>query len=107
MKKYRTESEWLSLIQDQERSGQSISKFSRDKSIHPNLFYKKRKEFSSTSGKSSFVELKTSSVQCKPKIDTALKITIGKIEIVPGSERDREFIGALIKTAWEVSRASF
>ncbi len=105
MKKYRTKSEWLSLIQEQEISGLSISLFSRQKGIHPNLFYKKRREFYSVKETQSFIELKPL-VPHTPKNSPELKITIGEIEIYPGPERDMEFLGPLIKTAKEISSAS-
>lgn len=106
MRKYRTESEWLDLIREQESSGENISYFSRQRGIHPNLFYKKRRELYPVTEKQTFVELKTPSFQHKTLNRSELKITIRDIDIYPGAERDMDFLSSLIKTAWEVSGAS-
>lgn len=45
MRKFRTESEWQSLFREQSRTGRSVREFCREAGIHPNHWYRKRKEY--------------------------------------------------------------
>jgi len=43
MKKIRSNEEWAGLVKDQRLSGKSVTAFCREKAIHPNLFYRKKR----------------------------------------------------------------
>ena len=44
MRKFRTEAEWKKLFEEQKRSGRPVGEFCREQGIHPNHWYRKRKE---------------------------------------------------------------
>jgi hypothetical protein len=49
----RQKRDWVVLIEEQERSGESVKEFCKGKGIHPATFYKSRKSY----GKKSMVEI--------------------------------------------------
>lgn len=88
MKKYRSDDEWRELIARQKRSDKSIAIFCREKGIHPNLFYRKKKSLQET-GK--LVRLPALS----PSRAT-IEITIGCMTIeVTGGFADTELVRVL------------
>ena len=96
MKKYRTKEEWSSLIRDQEKSGKPVAAFCQEMNIHPNLFYKKRKE--NNSGK--FVRLPLPAL-----VTDGLKIRIQEVIIEPGSHTSVDELKSIIQVVIEVVHA--
>jgi len=105
MKKYRTTEEWRKLISKQKASGLSAVSFSKAEGIHPNFFYKKRRELCTTEAQQAFVELKTSIPKQINQIKNGTKIKIGRIEILPGNLSDHQQLLALMKIALEATDA--
>lgn len=105
MKKYRSTKEWKELISKQEASGLSASSFSKAEGIHPNFFYKKRRELYTTELQQPFVELKTTFHKQNNPIEKETRIKIGRIEIIPGDNSDHQQLLSLMQTALEVTNA--
>jgi hypothetical protein len=96
MKKYRTKEEWSALILEQEKSGKSVAAFCREKNIHPNLFYRKRKE--NNSGR--FVKLSL------PVPNPGnLKIKVKDVTIELGSHINSDTLKDILQVVMEVVHA--
>ena len=50
MKTYRSNEEWRTLFHEQAASGENAKQFCRTKSIHANVFYRKKKSLTQGSG---------------------------------------------------------
>jgi len=105
MKKYRTTEEWRKLISKQKASGLSAVSFSKAEGIHPNFFYKKRRELCATEVQQTFVELKTTIHTQMNQVDNKTRIKIGRIEILPGDHSDHQHLLTLMQTALEATDA--
>jgi hypothetical protein len=93
MRKYRTKEEWTALIQEQEKSGKKVAAFCHERNIHPNLFYKKRKE--NNSGR--FVRL-----PLPVSVAGSLKIKIKDVIIEPGSHISADDLKGILQVVMEV-----
>ena len=96
MRKYRTKKEWSALIREQEKSGKSVAAFCRERKIHPNLFYRKRKE--NNSGR--FVKL-----PLPISIPDGLKIKVKDVTIEPGSHINSNTLKNVLQVVMEVVHA--
>jgi len=105
MKKYRTTEEWRKLISKQKSSGLSAASFSKVEGIHPNFFYKKRRELCTTEAQQTFVELKTTIHKQMDLAEDGIRIKIGRIEILPGNHLDNQQLLLFMKTALEATDA--
>lgn len=101
----RTAEEWRELIQEQMNCGLSATDFCKTKSIHPNLFYRKRKQFDSCHEEHNedFVELVIPGVT---ETNKAIKIIVGNISIFPGNSESQEYLTMLFSAALEAHNAS-
>ena len=97
MKKYRTKAEWSTLIREQEKSGKTAVAFCRERNIHPNLFYKKRRE--NKAGR--FVKLPES----KSIVHSSLKIRIQDVIIEPGPHARVAELKSILQAVIEVVHA--
>jgi hypothetical protein len=98
MRKHRTKEEWLALIMEQKESGVSAVEFCRKKNIHPNLFYKKRKE--NNPGKFVKIPLPAS-------VSSGIKIKIQDVIIEPGSHTGVDELKGILHAVMEVLHDRF
>ncbi len=105
MRKHRTDDEWRELINQQKTSGLSAACFSKEEGIHPNFFYKKRRELRTADDQHTFVELNTTIHKQLEPVEYEPKIKIGRIEIQPGNISDRQQLLTLMKAALEATDA--
>jgi len=107
MRKHRTPDEWSKLIQEQINSGLSASAFCKNRSIHPNVYYQKRKQLGSCQEEhnNDFVEL---TIPCATDNDNDgdVEIKIGNICIYPGNSVSKESLIILFSAALEAHSAS-
>lgn len=105
MKKYRTEREWTTLIEKQEKSGLSAIAFCKQLGIHPNLFYRKRSTLGNGHNEKSFIKLDipNSTNQSLGNIQTLVKI--GPIEIRPGQNSNQKQLREIFCSALEAVNA--
>lgn len=94
MRKYRSKEEWKELITKQKESDKSVSEFCNGKGIHPNLFYKRRRDYES----GSFVQLPMSIKRTYSKI----KIRIQDIIIEPETGYDAKELFKIVTTVLEI-----
>ena len=93
MKIFRTKENWEELFKEHKVSGKRVSDFCREKGIHQNLFYRKRKELS---GKGSFVRLPVEVVS-----SGKIQIRIKDVIIEPGHGYDKQELALVINTVLE------
>jgi hypothetical protein len=108
MKKYRTEKEWESLFREQTASNLSAAAFCKQKGIHPNVFYQKRKVLRNhNQDEKSFVRLDVHKpANCNlSQVNTLVKI--GPIEIRPGQNTDQKQLFRIFTSALEAVNAQF
>jgi len=94
--KRRTKKEWRTLIAEQKESGKSVVQLSKEKQIHPNLFYKKRKENEA----SSFVRIPMNHIHTG-----CIRIKIKDIAIEVESGFREEELFKIVRTICEVMYA--
>jgi transposase-like protein len=94
MRIHRTATEWVAIIAEQKKSGTTIAAFCREKGIHPNVFYRKQKQF--REGEQQFVR-----VQAVLQNERAGKIRIGDIEIEVRENVADDFLVRMIRSAIE------
>jgi hypothetical protein len=105
MKRYRTNDEWKELISRQETSDLNIAAFSKKEGIHPNLFYKKRRDFGVPDRPDhSFTEIKSAGKPWAINKETLIKI--GSIEIYPANRLDPRELLVLMQTSMEATSAN-
>jgi hypothetical protein len=93
----KTPAEWEAIIAEQQASGLSIPQFCSDKHIHPNVFYRKRKEMSTWT--KAFIKLPV-----KICSDMAFEtIRIGSITIEVKTSISDAFFVRLIRCAMEAN----
>lgn len=93
MKNYKATAKWLTLFHEQESSGLSAIAFCREKKIHPNIFYRKRKEYRTN----RFVKL-----PIPGENSSGIRIRIGEVIIEPGMNFQQEELKRIIETVKEV-----
>lgn len=97
MRKYRTKEQWQALLQEQQKSGQTIAVFCKANSIHPNFFYRKRKELKDNN---RFVR-----ISIPEKELSRVKIRIKNIIIEPEKDHDKNELVKIIRTVLEAVHA--
>ena len=105
MKKYRSNEEWQELIREQEESGQTAVDFCKGKAIHPNLFYRKRKDIAQENNDSHFVKLNVPVEARRNEGGVPLHINIGPIQIVLGKKTDKNQLCSIFQAALEATDA--
>lgn len=89
MRIFRTKEDWKEILKEQKESGKTATEYCKEKHIHPNLFYKRRKELETCR---SFIKVPVKAVS-SGKIRIKIKDII--IELEPGYNKE-ELISVII-----------